>query len=87
MSDNFFELYEEQYGKVPSEPEDETEVKNILNCIRTCHGYLDDDFAAELQRSSPLAYKKVKAISNQSRKILARFTKAYVVSLMWWYTS
>ncbi len=78
MNDAFTDLYEELYGRRPTEPKNETDAKNILECIRTCHGYLDNELEAELQQSSPLAYRKVKAIANKSRKVLAKFTKAYV---------
>jgi len=75
MSEAFAKLYEEKYSKRPAEPKNEDDVKNILDCIRTCRGYLDSALENELHHSSPLVYQAVKAFANSSREVLATFTK------------
>lgn len=76
MDDDFADLYSQLFGKALAEPETQEDVKNILNCIRTRNGHLDDDDKAQLRQSSDLLLHKVQLFANNSKKILAQFTKA-----------
>jgi hypothetical protein len=70
------EFYENLYDRPLTEPKDEQEVKNILTCIRTWHGGLDDEDDHQLRKAgSEIFRKKMTMIASKSQKVLAQFTK------------
>ena len=76
MIDNeFSDFYEELYGRPPAEPRDEEDVKNILDCIRAQHGFLDSDDENQLRTMTSTFQKKMNMMASRSRKVLAQFTK------------
>lgn len=70
------EYYQQIYGKTLAEPENENDVKNILSCIRTQHGFFDSDDEDQLQKTTSNFQKKINMFASKSRKVLAKFTKA-----------
>jgi hypothetical protein len=70
------DFYEQIYGKPLAEPEDQNDVKNILDCICAQHGFFNRDDEHQLQKTTSMFQMKVNMFASKSRKVLAKFTKA-----------
>ena len=76
MDSQFSAIYEEIYRKLLAEPQNEQDVKDILECIQTRHGNLSGKDENLLQSADEVLYRRMSMMARSSRKYLAQFTKA-----------